>query len=105
MSHCPPLEELNALIDGELSSGRELELRWHLDICATCTRSAGAVVALKRAVGRAHHREVPLPALRRSVMVRLPKRRRGWQWRAGAIAGPLLVATSAVLFCVATHMS
>lgn len=99
MSHCPPLEELSALIDGELSNERELGIRWHLDICHACARSADAVVALKRAVGRAHNREIPLPALRRSVMARVPKRRRGRQWRAGAIAAPLFIAAGALLCC------
>jgi len=105
MSHCPLLEEVSALVDGELSGERELEIRWHLDICHACARSADAVVALKRAVGRAHHRDVPLPALRRSVMARVLKRRRGWRPRAGAIAGSVLVATGAVLLSVATYMS
>ena len=97
---CPVFEELSALIDGDLSPTRELQVRWHLDICPTCTRHADIVVALKRAVGRAHERDIPLPALRRSVRARWPRRRGGWQWRAGAIAAPLLVAASMVLCCV-----
>ena len=101
MNCCPAFEELSALIDGGLSPARELEIRWHLDICRACVRYADAVVALKGAIGRAHNRDLPLPALRRSVRARLPKRRRGWQWRARAVAAPLLVASSAMLFCVA----
>jgi anti-sigma factor RsiW len=99
MSHCPPLEELSALIDGDLSPRRELEIRWHLDICRTCACYADTVVGLKRAVGRAHDREIPSPAFRRSVMARVPKRRRGRQWRAGAVAAPLFIAAEALLFC------
>ena len=76
MTHCPSLEELIALIDGELISDRELEIRWHLDVCSACTRSADGVVALKRAVSRAHAREVPSPALRRNVEACVPRRRR-----------------------------
>jgi anti-sigma factor RsiW len=97
MNHCPPLEELNALIDGEIPAGRELEIRWHLDICGSCTRHAAAVVALKRAVGRARDREIPSPALRRSVMAHVPKRRSG-QWRARAVVAPLLITVGAMLF-------
>jgi anti-sigma factor RsiW len=88
MNHCPPFEELNALIDGELFTEHELALRWHLDICTACTQHAAAVAALKRAVGRAGVRETPSPGLRRSVMTRLPKRR-SWRSRARAIAAPL----------------
>ena len=73
MSSCPGFDELSALIDGDLSPGRELAVRWHLDICSTCARYAETVVALKRAVGRAHNRDLPLPALRRSVKARLPR--------------------------------
>jgi anti-sigma factor RsiW len=72
MTHCPPWEELNALIDGELSTERELPLRWHLDICSACSRHATTVVTLKRAVGRVRERDVPSPALRRNVMARAP---------------------------------
>jgi anti-sigma factor RsiW len=100
INSCPVFEELSALIDGDLSPARELQVRWHVDICATCARYADVVVALKRAVGRAHERDIPLPALRRSVRARWPRRRGGWQWRAGAIAAPLLVAASMVLCCV-----
>lgn len=63
---------MNALIDGELAAQRELQLRWHFDICSACARSAAAVVTLKRAVGRAHERDVPSPKLRRNVMTRAP---------------------------------
>jgi anti-sigma factor RsiW len=100
MSSCPAFNELSALVDGDLSPGRELEVRWHLDICPTCARQIETVRALKRAVGRAHDRDLPLPALRRAIRACLPKRRRGW--RAGVLAAPLLVAASAVLFCVAS---
>lgn len=99
MTQCPPFEELIALIDGELMTGRELAIRWHLDICSACTRFADGVVALKRAVGRAHDREIPSPALRRSVMAHAPKPKRGWKLRAGAFAAPLFMATGAILFC------
>jgi len=102
MNSCPAFDELSALIDGDLTPARELEVRWHLDICATCARCAAAVVALKRVVGRAHNRDLPLPGLRRSLRACLPKRRRSWRWRAGALAAPLLVAASAVLFWVAS---
>lgn len=73
MKNCPAFDELSALIDGALAPTRELAVRWHLDICPTCARVAETVVALKRAVGRAHNRELPLPALRRSVRARQPK--------------------------------
>jgi anti-sigma factor RsiW len=105
MSSCPAFDELSALVDGDLTPARELEVRWHLDICATCARYAEAVVTLKRVVGRAHDRDLPLPALRRSVRASLPKRRRSWRWRAGALAAPLLVAASAVLFWAARASS
>lgn len=72
MTNCPPWKELNALIDGELSTERELQLRWHLDICSACARHATAVVGLKRAVGRVREREIPSPSLRRNVMARAP---------------------------------
>jgi anti-sigma factor RsiW len=68
LNRCPSREEVNCLIDGELSAGRELEVRWHLDVCPGCARSLSGVEALKRAVGRAYDREVPSPALRRSVL-------------------------------------
>jgi len=99
MSSCPTFAELSALIDGDLSPTRELQIRWHLDICRTCACYAGTVVALKRAVGRAQEGEVPSPAFRRSVMARLPKRRRARQWRAGAIAAPLFITAEVLLFC------
>ena len=88
MNHCPASEELNALVDGELSAERELEVRWHLDLCEACTRWVDGVMALKRAVGRAQGREIPSPALRRSVQARRPKRRRDRQWRAVDIVAP-----------------
>ena len=72
MTNCPPWEKLNALIDGELSAERELQFRWHLDICSACARHAAAVVTLKRAVGRVRERDVPSPSLRRNVMARAP---------------------------------
>ena len=72
MTNCPPWEELNALIDGELSIERELQFRWHLDICRACTRHATSVVTLKRAVGRVRERDVPSPLLRRNVIGRVP---------------------------------
>jgi anti-sigma factor RsiW len=72
MTKCPPWEDLNVLIDGELSTTRELQLRWHLDVCSACTRHAAAVVALKRAVGRVRERGLPSPSLRRTVMARVP---------------------------------
>jgi len=55
------------MIDGELSPKRELATRWHLDTCAVCMRFVVGVVLLKRAVGHAYHREVPPPAVRRTV--------------------------------------
>lgn len=88
MTNCPPWEELNALIDGELSTEHELAVRRHLDICSACARHATAVVVLKRAVGRAGDREPPSPALRRSVMTHVPKRR-SLRSRARAAAAPL----------------
>ena len=72
MTNCPPWEELNVLIDGELSTTRELRLRWHLEICSSCARHAAAVVRLKRAVGRVREPDLPSPALRRNVMARVP---------------------------------
>jgi anti-sigma factor RsiW len=72
MTNCPTWEELNALIDGELSAERELQFRWHLDLCSACALHAAGVVTLKRAVGRLHERNVPSPALRRHVMGRVP---------------------------------
>jgi anti-sigma factor RsiW len=88
---CLPSDEVNGLIDGELSTERELEVRWHLDLCAVCARSIAAAVAIKRAVGRAYDREVPSLALRRSVVARLstiaPRRsKRRRQGRADAAA-------------------
>ncbi len=70
MTNCPPWEELNALLDGELSTERELQLRWHLDICDACARHGAAVVTLKRAVGQVRERDVPSPTLRRNVSSR-----------------------------------
>ena len=72
MTNCPSWEELNMLVDGELSITRELRLRWHLDICSPCARHAGAMVTLKRAVGRVRERDLPSPALRRTVTARTP---------------------------------
>ena len=68
MTHCPAMEEMNAMIDGELLAEKELELRWHLDICEPCGRLCAALVALKCVVGRARQCETPSPTLRRSVM-------------------------------------
>ena len=61
------MEELNAMIDGELRVERELELRWHLDLCQPCTLATARIVALKQAVGRTAQCEVASPTLRRSV--------------------------------------
>ncbi len=72
MTSCLAWEQLNALIDGELSAKRELKLRLHLDICDACARHAAAMMALKRAVGRLQGRDVPSPALRRNVTGRMP---------------------------------
>ena len=67
MTGCPSMKEVNAFLDGELPPKRELELRWHLDLCGACVRSAAGVAALKRAVGRSGRYEAPSPALRRNV--------------------------------------
>ncbi len=71
MTNCSPWEELNALIDGELTGKRELHVRWHLEICNSCAHHAAAVVTLKRAVGRMRERDMPSPALRRHVLTRM----------------------------------
>jgi anti-sigma factor RsiW len=96
MNYCPPWEELSTLIDGELSTERELELRWHLDICTACTRHAAAVAMLKRAIGRTRAREIPSLALRRSVVARVPRRRR-LQSRISVVAAPLFITVGAML--------
>ena len=67
------LEDLSALIDGDLSSEHESKVRRHLDRCATCRRQLNGLTALKWAVGRAYDSEMPSPALRRAVRAGLPK--------------------------------
>ena len=76
MSDCPAFDDLSALVDGDLASEREADLRQHLERCEPCRREVDALVALKRAVGRAYETEVPAPSLRRAVTAALPKRRR-----------------------------
>ena len=76
MSGCPAFEDWSALIDGDLPRDRELEVRQHLEHCATCHRQVDGLATLRRAVGRAYDGEVPSPALRRVVTATLPKRRR-----------------------------
>ena len=95
MSPCPPFQDLSALVDGALPSGRELAVRQHLEHCARCRRWVGGVNALKQAVGRAYGGNVPSPELRRAVRASLPKRRHWW-W-AGVVAGPFLLASGAFL--------
>jgi anti-sigma factor RsiW len=76
MSFCPPFQDLSALIDAALSSGRELAVRRHLDGCAACRQWVSRVHALRQAVGRAYGSEMPSPALRRAVTALGRKRRR-----------------------------
>ncbi len=76
MSECPAFEDLSALIDGDLSSEQESEVRQHLDGCATCCLQLDGLIALKGAVGRAYDSELPSPTLRRAVTAGLPKGRR-----------------------------
>ncbi len=76
MSGCLAFEDLSAMIDGALPNGRAVEVRQHLEHCATCRGRADGLSALKRAVGRAYDTEGPSPALRRVVTATLPKRRR-----------------------------
>jgi anti-sigma factor RsiW len=97
MRSCPPFAELNALIDGDLDSEAELEVRRHLDLCAACRRTVAAITALKQAVGRAYASETPPPALRRAVVARSRTRRVKWHWWAGAIAAMLLAVVGALV--------
>lgn len=95
MSPCPAFDDLSALVDGALPSGRALAVRQHLDRCADCHRWVSGLNALRQAVGRAYDSAVPSPALRRTVAAGLRKRRHWW-W-AGVVAGPFLIATGALL--------
>jgi len=79
MNLCPAFEELNALVDGDLISEREVSVRCHVDMCRACTREVNRLIALKAAVGRAHDSGTPSPALRRAVVSRSPKQHR-WRW-------------------------
>jgi len=55
-----PFDRLNAYVDGELLAGDELEVRRHLDICATCAGSVESLLAVKGAVAAsAELRPVP----------------------------------------------
>jgi len=79
MSNCPSFEDLNALVDGALGNDRELEVRRHLDVCATCRMGISALTTIKQAVSGASARPTPPPTLRQAVMAWLPKRRRVWR--------------------------
>ena len=76
MSGCPAFEDLSALVDGDLSSNQERQVREHVQHCAPCRRQLDALTALKRTVGRAYEGEAPSPALRRTVRAGVSKRRR-----------------------------
>jgi anti-sigma factor RsiW len=82
---------LNALVDGNLERDRELDVRRHLDLCATCRSGLAAVTVVKQAVGRAYAAESPSPGLRRAVLAQLPKRRSGWRWWLAPAAALLLL--------------
>lgn len=55
-----PFEQLNAYVDGELEPAAELDVRRHLDLCATCGASIETLTAVKQAVAAgAEVRPVP----------------------------------------------
>ena len=55
-----PFDRLNAYVDGELLAGDELEVRRHLDVCATCISRVESLLAVKDAVAAsAELRPVP----------------------------------------------
>jgi anti-sigma factor RsiW len=57
---CEPYEEeLSALIDGELSSQREAQVRDHLSVCAGCSRSLEALRGVDHALAEIAMPEVP----------------------------------------------
>ena len=94
---CPPFQDLNALVDGDLPADRDLTVRRHLDLCMDCRRTVDAVTALKQAVGRAYDDDVPSPVLRCAMTAALAKSRRRRWWSIGTIAVPFVLAAGAVL--------
>ncbi len=98
MKACPPFHELNALIDADLPSEKELTVRLHLDLCAACRQRVDGLNALKRVVGSAYGGGAPSTALRRAVAAGLAKRHRSWwSW---IVAAPLAFAAGTVPFSV-----
>jgi anti-sigma factor RsiW len=76
MSGCPTFEDLNALVDGDLSGNQERQLRAHLEQCTSCRAHLDSLTALKRTIGRAYEGETPSPPLRCAVRAGAAKRRR-----------------------------
>lgn len=86
-SSCPGrLEEISALVDGELAPDEELELRRHADECATCTAWRAQLEALSASVARSLGRERAPHALSERVSVFAyprsgPSSGHGWRCR------------------------
>lgn len=83
------LEEISALLDGELAGDEELELRQHLDECAICAAWRVRLEALSACVARSTGRERAPRALTERVSRLAPRRIVRGAPAAAALAGVL----------------
>jgi anti-sigma factor RsiW len=95
MTMCAVLfDRLNAYVDGELPPADELEVRRHLDVCATCAARVESLLAVKEAVAASVELR-PVPHTLRERLAALGgARARGWPVRVARLglfaAGGLL---------------
>ena len=83
------LEEISALLDGELAGDQELELHRHLDECAICAAWRAQLEALSAGVARSTGRERAPRALSERVSHLAPGRTVRGTAAAAALAGVL----------------
>lgn len=86
------VEASSALMDGELAPDEELELRRHLDVCATCAAWQRQLEALSTGVASSLRRTRAPRGLVREIARLAPRRA-----RTGAIGASLLAAAAAAV--------
>lgn len=101
LPHCPPVEDLSALMDGELDGARAQALRAHALACPVCGPLLQGFTALRADLAplRDVRCETDLAAI---VLPQLPRPaprrpRRAWPWAGLGQFGPRAIAGAAAL--------
>jgi anti-sigma factor RsiW len=97
-------EELNIFVDGELAADAELEMRRHVDVCASCAERVATLSGLKTAVAASAAADPLPPAL--AHFVRSSKDRvRPRRLRQFALAAVAVVALATLAGAIALRSS